>query len=117
MNSSLLYFAGMLAITAPFLAIIAIPACSLLLRLPRRGHPAARRSLSPLRTCGLALAMGMQFLQVLYGPGASNVVEAQQEIDADEDEDGEPESPAKHLHRQLRRIRRGDSIERLIVKL
>ena len=34
---------------------------------------------------------------------------------ADDDAEGGPDSPEKHLHRQLRRIRRGEKVERLTV--
>jgi hypothetical protein len=32
---------------------------------------------------------------------------------ADEDEEGGPPDPTKHLQRQLRRIRRGDRVDKL----
>lgn len=35
--------------------------------------------------------------------------------DADEDDQGDPESPTKHFHRQLHRIRRGEPIDQLTV--
>jgi hypothetical protein len=35
--------------------------------------------------------------------------------EADEDAEGEPNTPEKHIHRQLRRIRRGEKVERLTV--
>jgi hypothetical protein len=35
--------------------------------------------------------------------------------EADDDDEGDPDHPGKHLHRQLRRIRRGEKVERLTV--
>jgi hypothetical protein len=37
--------------------------------------------------------------------------------DVDEDDQGGPETPLKHLHRQLRRIRRGEPVEQLVWRL
>jgi hypothetical protein len=35
----------------------------------------------------------------------------------EEDDEGDPEKPAKHLHPQLRRIRRGEPVDTLEIKL
>jgi hypothetical protein len=52
----------------------------------------------------------------------AHVLESRQDEaeDADEDDNGDPESTAarlKHFHRQLRRIRRGDPVERLVLRV
>ena len=52
-----------------------------------------------------------------HRPSVAYVVEARQEEDADEDDDGEPESLTKQLDRQLRKIRRGEPVERLVLRL
>jgi hypothetical protein len=50
------------------------------------------------------------------------VVEAKQDADedADEDDNGDGDTAAarlKHFHRQLRRIRRGDPVDRLVLRI
>jgi hypothetical protein len=50
------------------------------------------------------------------------VVEARQDADedADEDDNGDTDTPAarmRHFHRQLRRIRRGDPVDRLVLRM
>lgn len=60
----------------------------------------------------------LDFLQVLYRPSMAYVLEAERQAkeDADEDDNGDPNSPQarlKHFHRQLTRIRRGDPVDRL----
>jgi hypothetical protein len=45
------------------------------------------------------------------------VIAAIEEDDADEDDQGDPDSPHKHLNRQLKKIRRGEHLERLEVRL
>jgi hypothetical protein len=43
------------------------------------------------------------------------VLEEKVDDEADDDDGGEPGNPQKHLHRQLRRIRRGEKVERLTI--
>jgi hypothetical protein len=55
----------------------------------------------------------LQALQAITQPRAQHVLEEKFEDEADDDDEGEPVDPERHLHRQLRRIRRGEKIERL----
>jgi hypothetical protein len=52
-------------------------------------------------------------VQIMAQPQAQYVLEEKQDDEAEDDDEGEPSDPEKHLHRQLRRIRRGEKIERL----
>lgn len=61
--------------------------------------------------------MALQFIQVFYRPTVAHVLETKQDEEADEDDSGGPESLTKQLHRQLRRIRSGEFVERLILRL
>ena len=65
------------------------------------------------------LGAAFQFLSMAYRPNHAFVAKAQiqQEEDVDEDDDGSPETPVKHLNRQLRRIRRGEPVDHLIWRL
>jgi hypothetical protein len=65
------------------------------------------------------LGAAFQFLSMAYRPNHAFVAKAQiqQQEDADEDDDGSPETPVKHLNRQLRRIRRGEPVDHLIWRL
>ena len=45
------------------------------------------------------------------------VLEVKQEQQVEEDDEGGPESLIKQLGRQLQRIRRGDPIERLVLRI
>ena len=58
-------------------------------------------------------------LTLIYRPRILHAVEAQhrQVEDADEDDNGDPDSPKKHLMRQLRRIRRGEEVDVLSLRL
>jgi len=61
--------------------------------------------------------VGLAFLplSILYRPSLLEIAKAQirLEEDVNEDESGDPESPLKHLLRQLSRIRRGEKVETL----
>ena len=55
-------------------------------------------------------------MRVFYQPDVAYLLEVKLDEDADEDDSGDPDTPEarlKHFHRQLRRIRRGDPIDRL----
>jgi hypothetical protein len=43
------------------------------------------------------------------------VIDEKFEEEADDDDEGDPYDPTKHLNRQLKRIRRGEILERLTV--
>ena len=64
--------------------------------------------------------IGMTFLPFasMYRPSMIEVAKVQlRQEDKDEDESGDPESPLKHLLRQLRRIRRGEDLGILSLRL
>ena len=108
---------GTISLSAPFLAIAAILAHARLRRaLWARRHglvrPAAGLVLS-VASFGLAF----QHLQVFYRPGLAYVLEAERDDDTGQDTSGEPETPVAFFARQLRRIRRGEPVERLVWRL
>jgi hypothetical protein len=45
------------------------------------------------------------------------VIEEKLDEKADEDDEGGPDDPTRHLHRQAARIRRGERLDRLTVLL
>lgn len=72
------------------------------------------------RIAGYFIAAGLVFLQLmseLYCPGAAFVLREISDEDTDEDDSGDPESPEKHFNRQLRRIRRGEPVGDLVLRL
>ncbi len=110
-------FALALPIVASLLvAILAI--VSLLRQLfSKQGHPQRDRR---FRMFAASAALGLAFLPlaVMYRPSLVQVAKAQirQQEEVDEDGSGDPESPLKHLLRQLRRIRRGERVDTLILR-
>ncbi len=58
-----------------------------------------------------------QTLQVLAQPEVQHILEEKQQEDADEDDEGDPDDPAAHLEQQLKKIRNGEKVDRLTVRL
>jgi hypothetical protein len=105
------------SISSPFLAIVLILAYYVLRRAVwRQGKRLGWKSLGYYPS-SFALGMALQFTQVFHRPSMAYVLEARQNEDADEDDEGDPENLRKQLHRQLRRIRRGEHVERLVLRL
>jgi len=117
MNVDAVYAWCIFAGSFPLLAIVVIVGHYFLFRvLWRRNRRLGRRQFG-FCPSSFALGMALQFMQVFYQPSVANVLEVKQDEDADEDDDGDPESLAKQLSRQLRRIRRGEAVERLVLRL
>ena len=53
---------------------------------------------------------------MLFRPRLQYAIEARQLEQADEDDDGGPDSPGK-LDKQLKRIRKGEPVETLVLRL
>lgn len=86
-------------------------------RKPRTSDCQQRARARSASEAGIAAAF--QLLSLAYRPNHAFVAKAQiqQQEDTDEDDNGDPETPIKHLHRQLRRIRRGEHVDRLVLRL
>jgi hypothetical protein len=115
------YASCVLAGFFPFLVLMAIVAHFCLARLGRKGREEPNRRCSRLCTFGLALGMAfVQLMRVFYQPDMAYVLSAAQEEVADEDDSSDPDAPEsrlRHFHRQLRRIRRGEPVERLVLRI
>jgi hypothetical protein len=106
-----------IALSTPYLAVIAILVHYYLRRAAWRRNQRLRRNNSGFCPSSTALGNALQFMQVFYRPSTAYVLEAKQDEDADEDDEGDPESLTKQLNRQLRRIRRGEPVDRLVLRL
>jgi hypothetical protein len=117
MGASAFYACSMVLISSPFLAIAAILAHYVWRRAAwRRGRRLGRTRLGYYPSA-IALGMVLQFVEVFYRPSADNVLEATQDEAAEEDDEGDPETGEKELSRQLKRIRRGEQVETLVVRV
>ena len=90
----------------PYLAIVGILIHYFVRRaLWKRGSNGAKPGF-----CPSSAALGMVFLlgMVFYRPSLQHVVEVRQVMEAEDDDQGDPEPPATGIDQQLKRIRRGE---------
>ncbi len=69
------------------------------------------------RPSGAMLGNALQQLQTIAEPLAQYVMEEKEDEEADDEDEGGPDDPGRHLHRQARKIRRGERVENLTVYL
>lgn len=117
MHLSLLDALAALATALPYLAILFILLHYNLRRARWRRN--MRKGLPNKGFCPSTAALGIAFLitQVFWRPSVTQMVQVQRVEDTDEDVHGDPDSPQRLLHRQLRRVRRGLPLKRLVVRL
>jgi hypothetical protein len=117
MIHQLFYLCGSLALASPLLVIVAILVhYSLRRAIFRRNQRLGRRNRG-FCPSSFALGTALQLLPMFYRPSMDFAIKAKAVEVIEEDDEGDPEKPAKHLHSQLRRIRRGEPLEKLVVKL
>jgi hypothetical protein len=110
---------GALAMSSPFLAIILILAYYFVFRVPWRRKRDSGRRRSRFSASAAGIGPALLGLTLLYRPRIQYAIEAQQRQveEVDEDDNGDPDTPLRHFHRQLRRIRRGEPIDKLVFRL
>jgi hypothetical protein len=108
---------GHFVLGTPFLAIPALLVYYALLRARWRLNRWLGKKNPGFCPSSAALGIMLLFTQVYWRPSVDNVVEMKQDEDADEDDEGDPESPTKQLNRQYKRIRRGEPVERLVLRI
>jgi hypothetical protein len=62
---------------------------------------------------GAALGNALQQLQVIAEPQTKYVIEEKLDEEVDADDEGGPDDPVRHLHRQAAKIRRGERLDQL----
>ena len=113
----LLYLCGNLALASPFLVIVAILVHYRLRRAIFRRNQRLGRKIRGFCPSSFALGTALQLIPMFYRPSMDFAIKARAVEVIEEDDEGGPEKPAKHLHRQLRRIRRGEPVDTLVIKL
>lgn len=116
MSANLFYLCSVAA-SLPYLAIVVVLFHYLLRRAKWKADK--RRGKKIPRFCPSASALGMMllFMQVFVRPTLRYVLEEKQNEDAEEDDEGDPEGITKQLDRQLKRIRRGEQVGDLVLRL
>jgi len=81
-----------------------------------QNHPCKRKS-HGFRFAGAAIGNALQTIHVFVDPGVRYVIAETLEEPSEDDGEDDSADPAIHLERQLRRIRRGEQIERLTIRM
>lgn len=106
-----------MSFASPFLAIFGILAYFQIRRsVWKRNRRKRRRALS---FCPSSAALGAVFILIttFYRPRIDFAIEARLQKEVEEDDQGDPETPEKLFNHQLRRIRRGEPVETLELRL
>ena len=111
-----LYLCGSLALASPFLLIVAILVHYCLRRAFFRRNQRLGRRNKGFCPSSFALGTALLMLPVFYRPSVDFAIKARAVEVIQEDDEGDPEKPAKQLHSQLRRIRRGEPVGTLVVR-
>ena len=109
--------ASLLAAAAPVLAVPLLFLIFYRKRAAVRRKKRKGRSSSGFSPSTFALGLALQHLQAFTHPSIQYVLEQKYDEDAEEDDQGDPDHPKAQLHRQLKRIRRGEPVDRLILRL
>jgi hypothetical protein len=117
MNLDVLTVVGSLASSAPFLAILVILTHYQVRRAAWRRNQRLGRKNSGFCPSSSALGIALLVLGVFHRPSVQNTIEARLHQEADEDDNGDLETLTKQLGRQLRRIRRGEPVDNLILRI
>ena len=120
MSADALYYISMLLASSPAIAIAAIFVHYFVKRAAwKRAKRSGREKLGFFPT-SVGLGMMFLFMQAFTRPSLSYVLEAKQQEEADEDDSGDSLASTarlKHFHRQLRKIRRREPIDKLVWRL
>lgn len=101
----------------PFAAILALLVYFTLKRAAWKRNTRRGKSLPGFCPSAAALSAVVLFGINFFRPSLAHLAEAVLREEPAEDDEGDPETPQKDLHRQLRKIRRGESLDRLTLTL
>jgi hypothetical protein len=101
------------------IAMMMVVGWSRIFRRPNRNKQDQSRIVRMGTDSPEAFGAAFLFLSVAYRPNHAFMAKAQiqQREDEDDDDEGGPDTARKHLLRQLRQIRRGEKIDRLVLRL
>ena len=102
---------------APFVVIAAILGFHQIRRTKWVRSTRTGRRLFGIQPSAVGLGMAFLFLMSFWQPSLAHAIEVRQKVDVEEDDEGDPENLKKQLNRQLKRIRRGEAVDKLVLRL
>ena len=102
---------------APFLAIAVLFIVYFVRRAVWKRKRRRGENCSTFCPPSFALGTILLFSQIFYRPTVTYVLEAKLDEDIEQDDQGDPETTTKQLDRQLKRIRRGEEVGDIVLRL
>jgi hypothetical protein len=102
---------------APFGLIAAILGFHQIRRIKWVRKTRTGRRLFGMQPSAVGLGMAFLFLMYFWQPSLVHAIEVREQVDMEEDDEGDPENLKKQLNRQLKRIRRGEAVDKLVLRL
>jgi hypothetical protein len=101
----------------PCAAVVVLLGIFYLRRARWRRRRRANRKYAGFYPSASSLGNAFHSLQVFTRPTIAHVLQEKYDEDVEDDGDGGPDDPARQLERQLKRIRRGERVDVLTVRL
>jgi hypothetical protein len=112
MSAGVFFLCSVLS-ASPFLAIVAILVHYQLRRTAWKRNKRKGKRILGFYPSSAALGAAFALISVFYRPSVDFLIQAEVQEQVQEDDQGDPETPEALLGRQLKRIRRGEKVERL----
>jgi hypothetical protein len=93
--------------------LVSVFACAFLYRRWRWRRRRCKGKAAGFYPQAATLGNALHQLQSIAQPQTRYVIEEKLKEEVDEDGEGGPDDPTRHLHRQAKKIRRGERLERL----
>ena len=101
----------------PYVAVVVLLVIFYLRRARWRRRRRASGNYTGFYPSASSLGNAFHTLQVFTRPTIAHVLQEKYDEDMEDDGDGGPEDPTRQLKRQLKRIRRGERVDTLTVRL
>ena len=100
-----------------FALLLVVAACRHLFRERRRRAQKGRGELMVSRMAGLAMGAMLLGLQAIVQPEARHMLVEEQKENSVDDQDGAEPLGGREFHEQLRRVRRGEEVDEVTVRV
>jgi hypothetical protein len=104
-------------VATPYVAVVVLLGTFYLKRARWRRGRRTRPEYLGFYPSASSLGNAFHSLQTFTRPTVAYVLEEKYDEDMEDDGDGGPDDPTRQLNRQLKRIRRGERVDALIVRL
>jgi hypothetical protein len=104
-------------LATPYVAVVVLLFTFYLRRIYWRLRRRASRKYAGFYPSASSLGNAFHSLQTFTRPTVAHVLQEKYDEDMEDDGDGGPDDPTRQLMRQVKRIRRGERVDRLTVRL